>query len=61
MKTIKVNGQSYEWCIDRCIDCDEYAVSLDLGNGKPECIGYASNESEAKEMVIDEIEARLEA
>jgi len=59
MKTINVNGQNYEWCMDKCIDCDEFAVSLDLGNGRPECIGYTSSEAEAKEMVSDELEALL--
>ena len=56
MKTIQVSAEKYDWSIEQCTDCDEFAVMLDLGNGRPECIGYATDEQDAKQMVIEEIE-----
>lgn len=56
MKTIKVNGEHYRYNLQPCEDCDDFAVMLDLGNGRPECIGYAPNEDDARRMITDEIE-----
>ena len=54
--TLKINGEKYDWSAEACEDSDEYAVFLDLGNGKPECIGYADDADGIEEMVRDEIE-----
>lgn len=55
MKTIKVNGEYYQYELQSCEDSDDFAVMLDLGNGKPERIGYTSNEDDARRMITDKI------
>jgi hypothetical protein len=54
--TFKLDGERYEWSATLCEDHPSLAVYLDLGNGKPECIGYADDAEEAADMVKDEIE-----
>lgn len=53
---IKFEGTRYEWSAETCDDSDELAVYLDLGNGKPEHIGYAADESSVEEIAKDELE-----
>lgn len=60
MKTIKIDKKLYKYDMQPCEDYDGFAVMLDLGNGKPECIGYASDEREAENMIVDEIETLSE-
>ena len=60
MKKISLNGISYEYAIERCVDSFEIAINLDLGNGRPETIGYLpadAPESLVKALVIEELEA----
>jgi hypothetical protein len=56
MRTIRFNGELYEWSADPCLDSDELAVCLDFGNGVPEHIGYADSISDARSLVLDELE-----
>ena len=58
MKTIKFDGEKYDWSMEECEDSDEFAVYLDLGNGHPECIGYADDDLAAREVVINELESQ---
>ena len=44
--------------MEECEDSDEFAVYLDLGNGHPECIGYADDDLAAREVVINELESQ---
>ena len=55
-RTIKFNGDYFDISTERCIDCPSFAVYLDLGNGRPECIGYVENEREAVDMAREELE-----
>jgi hypothetical protein len=59
--TIKFEGEKYDWSAEPCDDCDDLAVYLDLGNGNPECIGYAEDADEAKELVREELAKLSEA
>jgi hypothetical protein len=56
---INYNGEFYDYTTERCIDSYEVAVNLDLGNGRPETIGYLpadATKSEVREMVREELE-----
>jgi hypothetical protein len=56
---INYNGSFYDYTTEHCIDSYEVAVNLDLGNGRPETIGYLpvdAPESMVREMVCEELE-----
>jgi hypothetical protein len=63
-KTVNYNGESYDYFTTRCVDSDgadsyEIAVDLDLGNGRPETIGYLpfdASEADVRGLVIEELE-----
>ena len=59
--TIKIEGERYDWTAEPCEDSDDLAVYVDLGNGKPEHIGYSTDEDEAEELVREEIAKLSEA
>jgi hypothetical protein len=59
IKSILYNGELYDYSTERCVDCYEIVVNLDLGNGIMEAIGYlAADAPEAlvKELIIQELE-----
>lgn len=45
------------WTASLCDDFDEYKVYLDLGNGKPEHIGYAADQAAIQALVCDELDS----
>jgi len=61
MKIVSLKGISYEYAIERCVDSFEIAINLDLGNGKPETIGYLpadAPESLVRALVIEGLESK---
>ena len=61
MKTVSLNGISYEYATERCVDSFEIAINLDLGNGRPETIGYLpadAPESLVKAVILEELESK---
>ena len=61
MKKVSLNGISYEYAIERCVDSFEIAINLDLGNGRLETIGYLSAdapESLVRAVILEELESK---
>jgi hypothetical protein len=59
IKSIQYNGESYDYSTERCVDSYEITVSLDLGNGEFDHIGYLpadAPEALIKELIVEELE-----
>jgi len=49
--TLTHNGESYSYTVELCMDSSEISISLDLGNGRPECVGYLPDDAEEADIV----------
>jgi hypothetical protein len=59
IKSIKFNGMFFDYSVEQCVDSYEITVSLDLGNGEFDHIGYLpadAPEALVKVLIIEELE-----
>ncbi len=59
IKSIKYNGECFDYSTEKCVDSYEIAINLDLGNGIFENIGYLradAPEALVRELIIEELE-----